>query len=71
MLQSNLKQIVDKKGLRYGFIAKKVGIANSTMTNLLQGGTPTLLVAIRIAKVLDIRVEDIWIEKIRRIHNEI
>ena len=63
MLQSNLKQIVDKKGLRYGFIAKKVGIANSTMTNLLQGGTPTLLVAIRIAKVLDIRVEDIWIEK--------
>ncbi|MGE6963995.1 helix-turn-helix transcriptional regulator [Bacillus thuringiensis] len=63
MLQSNLKQIVDKKGLRYGFIAKKVGIANSTMTNLLQGGTPTLLVAIRIAKVLDMRVEDIWIEK--------
>ncbi|MEC2507383.1 helix-turn-helix transcriptional regulator [Bacillus cereus] len=71
MLQSNLKQIVDKKGLRYGFIAKKVGIANSTMTNLLQGGTPTLLVAIRIAKVLDMRVENIWIEKIRRIHNEI
>ncbi|BAR83177.1 transcriptional regulator, pbsX [Bacillus thuringiensis serovar tolworthi] len=63
MLQSNLKQIVDKKGLRYGFIAKKVGIANSTMTNLLQGGTPTLLVAVRIAKVLDMRVEDIWIEK--------
>ncbi|AGE77878.1 TPA: helix-turn-helix transcriptional regulator [Bacillus thuringiensis] len=63
MLQSNLKQIVDKKGLRYGFIAKKVGIANSTMTNLLQGGTPTLLVAIRIAKVLDMRVENIWIEK--------
>ena len=57
--------------MRYGFIAKKVGIANSTMTNLSQGGTPTLLVAIRIAKVLDIRVEDIWIEKIRRIHNEI
>ncbi|KXY12789.1 helix-turn-helix transcriptional regulator [Bacillus sp. FSL K6-0067] len=63
MLQSNLKHIVDEKGLRYGFIAKKVGIANSTMTNLLQGGTPTLLVAIRIAKVLDMRVEDIWIEK--------
>lgn len=63
MLQSNLKQIVDKKGLRYGFIAKKVGIANSTMTNLLQGGTPTLLVAIRMAKVLDMRVENIWIEK--------
>ncbi|MEC2451312.1 transcriptional regulator [Bacillus cereus] len=63
MLQSNLKQIVDKKGLRYGFIAKKLVIANSTMTNLLQVGTPTLLVAIRIAKVLDMRVENIWIEK--------
>ncbi|MEW9595138.1 helix-turn-helix domain-containing protein [Bacillus toyonensis] len=63
MLRSNLKQIVDEKGLRYGFVAKKVGIANSTMTNLLQGGTPTLLVAIRIAKVLDMRVEDIWIEE--------
>lgn len=37
MLRSYLKQIVDEKGLRYGFVAKKVGIANSTMTNLLQG----------------------------------
>lgn len=54
---------MDEKGLRYGFVAKKVGIANSTMTNLLQGGSPTLLVAIRIAKVLDMKVEDIWIEE--------
>ncbi|MCT4573711.1 transcriptional regulator, partial [Bacillus thuringiensis] len=53
----------DEKGLRYGFIAKKVGIANSTMTNLLQGGSPTLLVAIRIAKVLEKKVEDIWFEE--------
>ena len=37
------------------------------MTNLLQGGSPTLLVAIRIAKVLDVRVEDIWIEDTKRI----
>ncbi|MGE7427095.1 helix-turn-helix transcriptional regulator [Bacillus thuringiensis] len=63
MLHSNLKQIVDEKGLRYGFIAKKVGIANSTMTNLLQGGSPTLLVAIRIAKVLEKKIEDIWFEE--------
>ncbi len=63
MLHSNLKQIVDEKGLRYGFIAKKVGIANSTMTNLLQGGSPTLLVAIRIAKILEKKVEDIWFEE--------
>lgn len=66
LLRSNLKQIVDEKGLRYGFVAKKVGIANSTMTNLLQGGSPTLLVAIRIAKVLDVRVEDIWIEDTKK-----
>lgn len=33
------------------------------MTNLLQGGAPTLLVAIRLAKVLDKRVEGIWIEE--------
>ncbi|MGN4406415.1 helix-turn-helix domain-containing protein [Bacillus cereus group sp. MYBK59-1] len=63
MLHSNLKQIVDEKRLRYGFVAKKVCIANSTMTNLLQGCSPTLLVAIRIAKVLDMRVKDIWIEE--------
>ncbi|MCP8970582.1 helix-turn-helix transcriptional regulator [Ectobacillus ponti] len=62
MLQSKLKEILDERGLRYGFIARRVGIANSTMTALVQGGTPSLLVAIRIAKILDLRVEDIWVE---------
>lgn len=47
------------------FVCKLVSTLfySSSMTNLLQGGAPTLLVAIRLAKVLDKRVEGIWIEE--------
>ncbi len=62
IMRSHLKQILDEKGIKYGYIAKKSNISNSAMTNLLKGGLPTLPVAYRIAKVLDMRLEDIWIE---------
>ena len=33
------------------------------MTNLLKGGLPTLPVAYRIARVLEMKLEDIWVEE--------
>ncbi|MBC6975947.1 MULTISPECIES: helix-turn-helix transcriptional regulator [unclassified Bacillus (in: firmicutes)] len=62
-MRSQLKEILDNKGIKYGFVAKKAGITNATMTNLIKGGIPTLPVAYRIAKVLELHVEDIWSEE--------
>ncbi|EJR66517.1 hypothetical protein IIO_01133 [Bacillus cereus VD115] len=61
-LKSHLKEILDNRGMKYSFVAKKANIASSTMSALVKGGLPTLPVAYRIAKVLDMRLEDIWIE---------
>ncbi|MHA4176854.1 helix-turn-helix transcriptional regulator [Bacillus cereus] len=62
-MKSELKQILDKRGIKYSHVAKQAKISNSTMTNLLKGGLPTLPVAYRIARVLEMKLEDIWIEE--------
>ncbi|TKH80227.1 helix-turn-helix transcriptional regulator [Bacillus cereus] len=59
-MRSHLKEILDSKGIKYSFIAKEASISNSTMTNLIKGGLPTLPVAARIAKVLGKPIEEIW-----------
>ncbi|CAM4363832.1 transcriptional regulator [Bacillus manliponensis] len=62
-MKSELKEILDKKGIKYTHVAKKAGISNSAMTNLIKGGFPTLPVAYKIARVLEMKLEDIWIEE--------
>ncbi|KXY34479.1 transcriptional regulator [Bacillus cereus] len=59
-MRSCLKEILDSKGIKYGFIAKQAGISNAAMTNLIKGGLPTLPVAARIAKELNKPIEEIW-----------
>ncbi|MCU5411712.1 helix-turn-helix transcriptional regulator, partial [Bacillus wiedmannii] len=54
-MRSQLKQILDEKGIKYGYIAKKANISNSAMTNLIKGGLPTLPVAYRIARALEMK----------------
>jgi len=45
-------------------IAKIVGITDQTLSLIARGKSePTLRVAMRIAKTLDLSVEDIWIEE--------
>ncbi|MGO4890266.1 helix-turn-helix transcriptional regulator [Anaerobacillus sp. MEB173] len=43
-----------------GWLAKEAKIAPGTLSNILKGATPTLPVALRIAKVLGTTVEDLW-----------
>ncbi|MCP1124546.1 helix-turn-helix transcriptional regulator [Bacillus sp. 3103sda1] len=62
-MKSRLKEILDERGIKYSFIATKAGIASSTMSKLVNGGLPTLPVAYRIARALEMRLEDIWIEE--------
>ncbi|WP_327815447.1 helix-turn-helix transcriptional regulator [Bacillus mobilis] len=63
-LRCKLRGILDENGIKYSFFAEKVSIQRSTMSLILnEKSIPTLPVAIRIAKALNLHVEDIWIEE--------
>ncbi|MFC9419655.1 helix-turn-helix transcriptional regulator [Bacillus mobilis] len=63
-LRCKLRSILDKNGIKYSFFAEKVNIQRSTMSLILnEKSIPTLPVAIRIAKALNMHVEDIWIDE--------
>ncbi|WP_416730323.1 helix-turn-helix transcriptional regulator [Fictibacillus sp. JL2B1089] len=59
-----LDEIIKKRGLKKGFIAKKAQVSNAAFSLILKGKSiPTLPVAMRIAEVMDLSVEEIWIKK--------
>ncbi|ARX68071.1 helix-turn-helix domain-containing protein [Pseudomonas rhodesiae] len=63
-MKCKLRKILDQNGIKYSFFAEKVKIQRSTMSLILkEKSIPTLPVAIRIAKALNMHVEDIWIEE--------
>ncbi|MBJ8027771.1 helix-turn-helix transcriptional regulator [Bacillus cereus group sp. N21] len=63
-MKCRLRGILDKNGIKYSFFAEKVNIQRSTMSLILnEKSIPTLPVAIRIAKALNMHVEDIWVEE--------
>jgi DNA-binding XRE family transcriptional regulator len=53
-------QAIKDKGLLKGWVAKQVGIAPSTLSNIIKGNTPNLAVAIKLARLLDTTVEELW-----------
>lgn len=60
-VKTNLKDILNDRGLKQSFIAAKIGVRQGTMSNLVNGKTiPTLTVALKIAEVLEMKVEEIW-----------
>ncbi|PEL12647.1 helix-turn-helix transcriptional regulator [Bacillus sp. AFS017336] len=60
-MKTRLKVILAEKGLKQSFIAEKAEIRLSTMSLISNGkSTPTLEVALKIAKALNLKVEDIW-----------
>lgn len=63
-MKSRLKEIMDQRGMKQKFLAEKAGITAGTMSMIVRGKTlPTLPVAHRIAKALDMPIERIWVEK--------
>ncbi|MFC0188250.1 helix-turn-helix transcriptional regulator [Fictibacillus aquaticus] len=63
-LTCRLEEILRVRGLKKGFVAAKANIGVSTMSLLVQGKQlPSLPVAFKIAEVLELRIEDIWIKK--------
>ena len=56
-----LEDLIEERGLKKSWIAKKVRIAPGTLSKIISGESiPTLPVALRIADLLDITVEELW-----------
>jgi putative transcriptional regulator len=60
-ITTKLREIIDNRGIKQSHIVRKTGINKSTMTRLVNGETaPTLMNAFKIARELDLKIEDIW-----------
>ena len=61
-MRNKLKEVREKKKMTQEQLAKKVGIARTTYTNIELGTkNPSLDVAIRIKKVLKVKDDDIFL----------
>lgn len=64
MIHCRLKVIFAERNIRQNDFAEKVGVAPSTLSQLVNGKTlPTLEVAYRIAMEMDLNVMEIWVIK--------
>lgn len=62
-MKCRLKEILDDRGIKYGYIAEKANISKATMSLILNNKTvPTLPVAMRISREIQLKIEDIWYE---------
>jgi putative transcriptional regulator len=60
-MRNKLRVILAERNIKKGEFANLIGITRGTLTLILkEESTPTLQVAIRIAKELGLKVEDIW-----------
>lgn len=60
-VRNRLETIIAERGLKNVWLANKAGISNSTLGNIIKNRhNPNVEVALRIAKALNMTVEDIW-----------
>jgi putative transcriptional regulator len=60
-MKCKLRVIFAERGIKQRWFARKIGINEGTLSLIMSGkSTPTLPVAMRIAKELDMRIEEIW-----------
>ncbi|MFB5557485.1 helix-turn-helix transcriptional regulator [Bacillus cytotoxicus] len=63
-MDCKLKVILAERMIKQSALAKRAGITDQTLSMIVRGKSePTLRVAMRIAKALDMKVEDIWNEE--------
>ncbi|AST93272.1 hypothetical protein BC6307_19415 [Sutcliffiella cohnii] len=60
-LESNLRAILTQRGVKQSWLAARVGVRQGTISDLVNNKTvPSLLLALAIADVLEVKVEEIW-----------
>lgn len=60
-MQSNLKEILHSRGIKQSHLAKVTGANKSTINRIVNNeGLPALPLAYKIAKELNLYIEDIW-----------
>ncbi|WP_342045889.1 helix-turn-helix transcriptional regulator [Bacillus sp. OTU530] len=63
-MKCKLKEIMDKRMIKQKALAERIGVAPQTLSAIVRGKQePTLRVAMRIAKVLELPIEEIWQEE--------
>jgi len=56
-----LNEILEERGIKKKWLADRIGVTPTTITIICKGDSvPTLKVALKIADVLGLTVEDIW-----------
>ena len=61
VVKNRLKEIMDERGLKQIWLAEKIGIDRSTLSSVIANRKGTNLeTAMRIAHVLDLKMEDIF-----------
>lgn len=58
MVGERLKQIREKKGLNQVQLAELSGLAQSTISTIEHGATPNIQIANKLAKALNVEIED-------------
>jgi putative transcriptional regulator len=60
-VKNRLKEIIDERGIKQTWLRERAGMSHSAFNRIVNGlSLPTLEAALRIAKALDLHVEDIW-----------
>jgi DNA-binding XRE family transcriptional regulator len=59
---NRLSELINEKGLKKTWVAEQVGIAPGTLSKIISGETraPELTKALKLARVLETTVEDLW-----------
>jgi putative transcriptional regulator len=60
LVRNNFKETIVERGMKQKFLCEKTGITTSTMSAIYNGQIPLLENALKIAKVLGLKIEDIW-----------
>lgn len=61
--RNELRKLLMDRGIKQTWLADRAGITDTALSEIVTGKrTPTLPVAKRIARVLGLRIEDIWPE---------
>ncbi len=59
-METRLKQLINSRGLKQRWIAQQVGISEATLSRIINGSTPRLDHACKLADLLDIAMDELF-----------